>query len=332
MIGSSAMRHVRCRQWFVLALSGLLMLIAFFLVGGRALIVGMIPTAFAAHDKVAHPHSDCTGAHHTPSFGGAVVIDTNEVECGNLTTFGGSVAINGVVKGDLTAFNSDIVIAGTVYGNIDLYGGSVILQSGSFVHGDIHLYGGHFTQGPGAGLDGSVIDRTGSIDWLINTHGSLGFSFWSLVLWVAIGLLLTSFFPEHVMFVRTTVVHKARRSLVIGLLSILLAPPLLVVLVALVLSIPLAIIIGLVLLVAWGLGTVAVGWIVGEYVLRKIAPHRNTRPLQIVVGLTVLVLAGSLPYIGWLISIGAGLLGLGAVFLSRFGTRLYSQPKQPLTL
>jgi len=44
------------------------------------------------------------------------------------------------------------------------------------------------------------------------------------------------------------------------------------------------------------------------------------------------VLAGSLPYIGNWISIGAGLLGLGAVFLSRFGTRLYSQPKQPLTL
>jgi hypothetical protein len=43
-------------------------------------------------------------------------------------------------------------------------------------------------------------------------------------------------------------------------------------------------------------------------------------------------LAGSLPYIGCFISIGAGLLGLGAVFLSRFGTRLYSQPKQPLPL
>ena len=316
----------------MLALSGLFMLIAFFLGGGRELIVRMIPTAFAVNGNVAHPNSDCTVEHHSPSFGGTVIVDTNEVECGNLTTFGGTVAINGVVKGNLTAFNSDIVIAGNVYGNIDLYGGNVILQSGSYVHGDIHLYGGHFTRGPGTRLDGSVIDRSGSIDWLINTSGGFRFSFWSLVLWVAIGILLTSFFPEHVMFVRTTVVHKARRSLVIGLLSILLAPPLLVVLVALVLSIPLAIIIGLVLLVAWGLGTVAVGWLVGEYVLRMIAPHHNTRLLQIVVGLTVLVLAGSLPYVGWLISIGAGLLGLGAVFLSRFGTRLYSQPKQPLTL
>ncbi|HEY6410883.1 MAG TPA: polymer-forming cytoskeletal protein [Ktedonobacteraceae bacterium] len=326
------MRHVRCRQWFVLALSGLLILIAFFLGGGKELIVGMIPPAFAATSNVAQPHSDCTEDHHGPSFGGAVVVDTNVVECGNLTTFGGTVAINGLIRGNLTAFNSDIVIGGTVDGNIDLYGGNVILQSSSHIHGDIHLYGGHFTRGPGAQIDGSVNDSTRSIGWLISTNGGFRFSFWSLLIWLAIGILLTSFFPEHVMFVRTTVVNKTRRSLVIGLLSILLAPPLLIVLVALVLPIPLASIIGLVLLVAWGLGTVAIGWLVGEYVLRKIAPQRNTRLLQIVVGLTVLVLAGSLPYIGLFISIGAGLLGLGAVFLSRFGTRLYNQPKQPLTL
>jgi hypothetical protein len=54
--------------------------------------------------------------------------------------------------------------------------------------------------------------------------------------------------------------------------------------------------------------------------------------MQVVVGMTVLTLVGSLPYVGWLIGIGAGMLGLGAVFLSRFGTRLYSQPKQPLPL
>jgi len=86
------------------------------------------------------------------------------------------------------------------------------------------------------------------------------------------------------------------------------------------------------LVAAWTLGTVAVGWLIGEHILSRLAPHQNTRIMQIVVGLTVLILAGSLPYIGWLISLGAGLLGLGAVFLSRFGTRLYSSPKDPLTL
>ena len=324
------MRHVKWRPWFTLVLSGLLLLMTFFLSGGRAILVGMVPTAFAANEDRTPANSDCTNEHHSPSFGGTVVVDYNEVECGNLTTFGGTVAINGEVQGNVVAFNSNIVIAGTVDGNIELYGGNVILQSGSHIGGDIHLYGGHFTQGSGTRLDGSVIDRTGGLDWLINANGSFKFSIWSLLLWAAIGLGFARFFPEHVMLVRTTVVQKTRRSLIIGLLSIILAPPVLLVLVALVLSIPLAIIVGFVLVVAWALGTVAVGWLVGEYVVHKVAPQNNTRLVQIVVGLTVLVLAGSLPYVGWLIGIGTGLLGLGAVFLSRFGTRLYSQPKQPL--
>jgi hypothetical protein len=116
------------------------------------------------------------------------------------------------------------------------------------------------------------------------------------------------------------------------MLSILLAPAILAVLVALIIPIPLAILIAIVLIAAWALGTISVGWLIGEYIVRIVSPQHNTRVLQVVVGLTVLVLAGSLPYIGWLVILGAGLLGLGAVFLSRFGTRLYSQPKQPLPM
>jgi len=143
---------------------------------------------------------------------------------------------------------------------------------------------------------------------------------------------LSSLLPENVLFVRTTVTTKTRRSIIIGLLSIVLAPAVLVVLVALILPIPLALILGLGFMAAWILGTVAISWTIGDYILRAVAPKYNTRLIDVVVGLTVLVLVGSIPYIGWLISIGVGLLGLGAVFLSRFGTRLYSQPKQPLTL
>ena len=325
------MRHVKWRLWLLLALSGLVMLLATLLGGGRELAAGMIPTAFAANGTITRANNDCTEEHHGPSFGADVVIDYNRVECGNLTTFGGTVIVHGEVRGNLVAFNSSIVITGTVDGNIELYGGSVILESGSHVHGEIHLYGGHFTKGQGSQLDNSVIDHTGNLDWLISANGSFRFSFWSLVLWVAIGLLLTSFLPEHVMLVRTTVVNHTKRSFIIGLLSLSLAPPVIIVLLALVVSIPLAIIIGVILVAAWVLGTVAVGWLVGDYAMRRIAPQHNTRVAQIVVGMTVLVLAGSLPYIGWLISIAAGVLGLGAVFLSRFGMRLYSQPKQPLT-
>jgi len=326
------MLNVRCRKWLVIALSLALSLIALFVSGSGQLLAGITPAAMAASTGVTGAKSDCTYTQHGPSFGGTIVVDTNEIECGNLTTFGGTVAINGEVRGDIVAFNSNVVIAGRVDGNIHMYSGRVILQSGSLLYGNIDLYGGRWVGGSNAQINGSVIDHTKQVGWLYADNGGFTFPFWSLLIWVALGILLTFLLPEHVMLVRTTVVSKTRRSLLIGLLSILLAPAVLIVLIALVLSIPLAIIVGLGLIAAWALGTVAVGWLVGDHILRRVAPHRNTRLMQIVVGLTVLVLAGSLPYIGWLISIGVGLLGLGAVFLSRFGTRLYSQPKQPLTL
>jgi len=315
-------------RWFTF----LLLLPALLLgIGGEAL-PWAASTALAADKHLEHSSGECQGEHHLPSFGATIVVDSGEVVCGDLTSFGGTVAINGEVQGDVVSFGGEVVIAGTVDGNVDIYGGTVTLQSGSDVRGDLNLYAGGWAKGDGAQLNGAIVDHTRHVELLLFGSSEFHFPFWSILAWVVLGLLFTWLLPEHVMFVRTTVASRPRRSLLIGLLSALLALPVVVVLIALILTIPVAIIVALGLIIAWAFGTVAIGWLVGEHVLRMIAPHRNTRPFQVVVGLTVLALAGSLPYIGNWISIGAGLLGLGAVFLSRFGTRLYSQPKQPLTL
>lgn len=332
------MRKVSVGQWAMLIIGGLALLTTFLISGGGQLLSWITPPAEAA--SIAHSdrnrftsvQQDCTANHFGPSFGGAVVIETNTVLCSTLTTFSGTVAINGTVNGNVVGFGSDIVVAGTVNGDIDLYGGSVVLLIGSHLHGDINLYAAHWTRGQGVQFVGAVDDHTQRFSWLFPGMGMFSFPLLPLITWIALGLFLTTLLPEHVMIVRTTVVSKSQRSLMIGLLSVILAPPLLVVLIALILSIPVAIIVALGLIAAWALGTVAIGWLVGERILHKLAPQKNTRPMQVVVGLTVVVLAGSIPFIGWILSIVAGLLGVGAVFLSRFGTRLYVQPRQPLTI
>src|ERR1700694_5502623 len=95
MIGSSSMLNVKGRRWWVLALSVLLFLLAFVLNSGEKLLADITPTVMAASRNISSTKIDCTDAHHGPTFGGAVVVDTNEIECGNVTTFGGTVAING---------------------------------------------------------------------------------------------------------------------------------------------------------------------------------------------------------------------------------------------
>lgn len=274
----------------------------------------------------------CTSTYHGPSFGGNIVVGPSEIACGSVVAFGGSIAIQGEVKGNLTAFNANVVISGIIDGNLKLYGGSLVLQAGEHIQGNIDLYGTQYATKTFPAHRGYFHIHTNPIDWLSPFANGWDVTFWSLVIWEALGLLITLLFPEHVMFVRTTLVGQAKRGLLVGLLSVLLAPVVLIILFALVITIPLAIIVAAGLVAAWALGIVAVGGQLGKYIISKVAPQRKTRYTQVIVGLAVLVIAGALPVIGIFITIGAGMIGLGAVFLSRFGTRLYGQPRQLLRL
>jgi hypothetical protein len=331
MMESSSMQKARRLKWLLLVLAGPLLLIGFKLSGIGENLAWTLPSAQATDKSINSSGSACTRNSQGPSFGGSIVIGSNEIVCGDVTSFGGSVTVKGELHGNVTAFNSNTFIAGEVTGNLTLFGGTFAINNSSQVHGHIDLYGTRESGVEGKQLDGTITDHTYNRSFP-GRIGEFNFPFWSLVVWGVLGIGLITMLPEHVMFVRTTVTTKTRRSIIIGLLSIVLAPAVLVVLVALILPIPLALILALGLVAAWILGTVAVSWIMGERILRAVAPQYNTRLIDVVVGLAVLVLVGSIPYIGWLISFGVGLLGLGAVFLSRFGTRLYSQPKQPLTL
>lgn len=327
------MYKVTRKQWFMLTLPGFWLVAAFLISGGAEAFLNGLPGAQALLSQAKSvPLTTCPGEHPGPSFGGAVVVTSGEVICGDLTSFGSEVVIRGEVRGDVAAFSGNVIIAGGVDGNVTLYGSNLTLLDGAHVNGNIHVCGGRWIEGSDLQLHGNVFDCTKDVGSLLSSDVGAGFRFWLVLTWVALGVLLTTLLPEHVMLVRTTVKGKMRRSLVLGLLSVLLAPAVLVVLVALIIPIPLAILVTVGLIAAWALGTVAVGWLVGDAIMRRVAPHQNTRPMQVVVGLTVLALAESLPYVGLFVSLGAGLLGIGAVFLSRFGTRLYGQPKHPLPL
>jgi len=342
------------RQKFMLTLPGIVLLAAFLIGGGAKAFTGDIPSAFAANSQdqsETYPQNGgnvqisqsvkapvtgldkcpALGEHRKPSFGNAVVVTNDEVICGDLTSFGGRIIISGEVDGNVVTFGGDVVVAGRVNGNVTLYGGNLNLQDDAHVNGDIHVCGGQWAEDANSVLHGNVFACTKSIGELFLSDGGASFHFWFTLAWIILGMLLSTLLPEHVMFVRSTIQNKGRRSLALGFLTIVLAPAVLAVLIALIISIPLAILVAVVLLAAWALGTVAIGTLIGDRLLRSIAPQHNTRHTQVIVGIALLALVGSLPIIGFICSIATGLLGIGAVFLSRFGTRLYYPPRQPLS-
>ncbi|GCE19438.1 bactofilin family protein [Dictyobacter kobayashii] len=331
------MQKVPRRQRFMFSLPGLVLLAAFLISGGVEAFITGVPTASAYETgtnlqaQAAQSQTECIGEQRKPSFRSAVVVGKGEVVCGDLTSFWGNVAIHGEVKGDVLVIGGNVVIDGGVDGNVTLYGGNLNSSPGAHVDGDIHVCGGQRSKEADLLLHGSYFGcPTGVVD-MLGSDAGIQFRFWYIVTWVLLGMLLTTLLPEHVMMVRTTIKNKSRRSLALGLLSVLLAPTIFTVLLALIIPIPLAILVAVGLFAAWALGTVAIGWIIGDWIVQRILPHYDTRLVQIGVGMAVLALFGSLPYIGWFVNIGVGILGVGAVFLSRFGTRLYGHPKQPLS-
>lgn len=320
------MRKANRITWFLFVLAGVLLIPALF----QGVFLSGAPAAEAANQYRKNSGDTCTSTSYTPVVGGTLVIGPNEVRCNGLTVLGGSVTLLGEVRGDVLVFGGTFVVYGGVIGNITLFGGTLRLHPGSHVYRDINLYGGQVLRDQGAQVDGTV-DEHGKHPWFPG-FSTFSFPFLFLLIMIPLGLLFTWFLPEHVTFVATTLRHRLRRSFFLGLLSCVLAPAVIIVLIALVVTIPFAFIILLGLLVAWALGLTAIGWIFGAQVLQAFNKHRYSRSLQVIVGVTALALLSALPYIGWLISLGAGLIGLGAVLLSRFGTRPYDLPKSPLSL
>lgn len=310
---------------FLLLLVGVLCVSLFVTNTISGFLAPATPAALAADRQ-----SPCTSNSQRPSFGGTITVGSADVLCSDVTIMGGTVSVQGVVRGSILAFGSTIILDGGVSGNIKLFGGSILFQKGSYVQGDVNLYGSRVDGEKAVRIDGAYNDHS-------RNSGLFGLSAFTLPVWflflmIPLGLLYTRFLPEHEVFVSATVKNHMRRSLLIGLLSAFLTPAVLLVLIALIISIPLALIVLLVLLIAWTLGTAAICWMLGEQVIRVFTARTHTRYLQVTVGVIMLAVFISLPFIGWIVFLGTGIVGLGAVLLSRFGTRLYSQPKQPLPI
>ena len=293
-------------------------------------ITGFLAVASPAALASGGPDTCTASSQQRPSFGGTITVEAGNVLCGDVTIVGGTVSIQGLVRGNILAFGSSILLDGGVRGDIRLFGGSIRFGTRSYVSGNINLYGSSVDGEKEARIDGTFDDHSKKSG--LFGLGAFNLPVWFLLLMIPLGLLYARFFPEHVMFVRATVKNQTRRSLMIGLLSAFLAPAILLVLIALIISIPLALIVLLVLVIAWTAGTIAICWMLGEQVIRAFTKRPFTRYLQVTIGVIMLAVFIALPFIGLIVFLGTGIVGIGAVFLSRFGTRLYRRPEQPLSI
>ncbi|HLV99558.1 MAG TPA: polymer-forming cytoskeletal protein [Ktedonobacterales bacterium] len=316
------------RHRFVLLAGGALLLLCACvgLVGGASFFFGSWRPCGQGNGTSSGDITIFSGqtADHITACGGNVAVLGHIT--GDVTAYGGSVTISasGIVDGNITSYGGRVEVAGLVQGDVTSYGASVTLDSLSHVQGNVQTYGGGISKMTDARVDGSI-DRNHPTSFSLTNLPFLnpfGFSFpgVSIIVWVLIAAALAHWFPQRTLRVGEVMFSNLPRSLAIGALSWVLGGILAVILALTIIGIPVTLAILLVLAAGGVLGNVAIGWLIGRGILQRLARRDYSPVLEAMVGVAILALIESLPFLGFLLSIFIALLGVGATLLSRFGS------------
>ncbi|KTG09788.1 hypothetical protein AUR64_09140 [Haloprofundus marisrubri] len=244
---------------------------------------------------------------------GATVGGDVAAGAGSLT-----VAEGATVGGDLSAGTQTASINGTVQGDAEIGADEIILGPAAVIEGDL-TYDGSLQRADGAVVGGAV-ERDDDLATAApaGTNGPL-VPAWVSVLYglvtnLLLGAVLLFVFPS---FSQRVVLEAARNPALsggVGILSLIVVPLALLLLVVTLVGIPLALVgslvFGLLVWVGGVYGRFAVGAVILAYT------DREGEWAALLVGVVVVAFAVQIPFLGWVVNVAVGLVGLGALLLA----------------
>lgn len=279
-------------------------------------------------------------------FGGTFTLAGGQTLDGNLILFGGTVLLEAGshVTGEVLVYGGSITIDGVVDGDVFISGGTLLIGDTAEVGGDVRREGGTFEWDEGAEISGEIMQSSSDISrpgFENSLAGRLGgrildvlWSFFLFFAFSALAVLVVIFFPTPAGRVAQTLVAQPGQSALVGLLTMIVTLPVLVILAITIILSPVSFLGLLALAVAGTFGWISLGLETGNRLAR--AFHQEWAP-AVSAGIGTFLLtfvAFSLKFIfgwlciGWIFPTVVGLVGLGAVVLSQFGARVYQLTPQ----
>ncbi len=278
--------------------------------------------------------------------GGSYTLEEDDTLDGDLAIFGGTAILEegSTVNGAIVISGGSLTINGTVDGDVTAIGGNVVLGSTSVIDGDVNVVGGNLSKEDGYTVDGRInIGQPGDFEFdvpnvpSIREPGRVDFSPIGDFMWgifralalSALAMLVALFVVQPTQRVKSHIISQPVMAGAFGLLTLVVAPALIVVLSITLILIPVALVGILLLGIAVVYGWIVVGLEVGN---RMANLFRVTWSDPVAAGIGTLTLTlvasmiGIIPCVGWIGWFIIGMIGLGAVILSRFGTRSYAAP------
>ena len=257
-------------------------------------------------------------------------------QSGSITSVRRDVVVSQGVPGRVVAVLADVRIAARVSGDVIVWGGNVSFAPGGSVAGDVLVFGGDVEAPPNAALP---------VEGRVSTPGSLlrlylsemrrapwegsglvasvfsGLRLLALSVWLAIALALLWLFASPLARAAMSAEEDWSGSLLagaLGVLTIFLAAGAVLALLPSAIAVPLALAFGAVAVVAKVFGMAALFLLLGQKLLKSVAPSR--RPAALAAGFAVLGAVSLLPLVGPLVWSVASIVAVGVAFVSRFGS------------
>jgi cytoskeletal protein CcmA (bactofilin family) len=294
-----------------------------------------------------------------PIFGQNFTLKSGETLKDDLLVFGGSVTIekDAVLDGSIVLMGGSLKVDGNVTGDVSIIGGAVSLGEASHIHGNLSALGAPISRAEGAIVDGDYVSNpepptrpepavtpslpfsTYVIDPVVKTFNV----FVQAVGMALVTLLLALFLSQYVRRVSDVIVEKPLPAFGMGFLTVVLYIAAVIALallsifiITIFITVPAIVLISLMLVMGCLLGWIAMGMEIGSR-LFGLFKHEVPQPLTAAVGVFVLTLVvqgiSILPHLEWLSGLISSLFafaGLGAVFMTRFGTRPLSGTATPV--
>ena len=257
------------------------------------------------------------------NFGASLYIrHTGKVE-GDVTALGNELTVDGEIGRKLRVTAGTVVISGTINGDADIKANSITLMPTARIKGNLR-----YESEKEAKIE-SGAQIAGETEWiktkpkekekravLTTTDAVIK----SLLLLASMlpGLLLILFSKRYVQAAEKNVFDSFLKSLGLGFILIICIPIAIVILLITLIGIPIALITLCAYFVLLYVSQIFVGIALGKKVLTGFAKDKQA-PLgwSLILGLILLTVLTSIPFIGWLICFVVLVTGFGAAILAR---------------
>ena len=257
-----------------------------------------------------------TIADNASIFGGTIILPKTAEIKRDLQAGGGSISFDGKVGRHLRVIGGQVRINGRVGGNLEADVGRLTLGPAAVIGGDlIYTSPRKASVSPGAVIKGKTVHRVPAPKPEKRAPPALKPIFWLagfLALFI-VGVVIIALAPRGATTAADRLTGAPWISLLTGFILLVVVPAVVVLIMMTLIGIPLALILLAAYLLALYLSRMFAALAIGRWLFARFGKPRMSLYVDLLVGLLILWLLMAIPFVGWVVSLLAVLIGIGAV-------------------